>query len=72
MCLIFYFLDIIAWKLVASDNFTDFAMEYAEAGHYFYSHEIAYAGTIIIIAGTLFLLFALRHIKNVIIATNTY
>ncbi len=60
---LFYLLDIIAWKLEASENFTDFAMEYAETRHYFYSHEIVYAG-IIILTGIIFLFFALRYIKK--------
>ena len=58
-----YLLDTVVWRVDAGKNFIKFGIEYAETRHYFYSHEIVYAG-IIILAGIIFLFFALRYIKK--------
>ena len=65
-CLIsglFYLLDTIVWNLEAGENFLEYGIHYAETRHNFHTHEIVFAG-VIILTGVILLLTGLRYIKK--------
>ena len=56
-------LDTVLWKYETGENFLEYGMYYAQTRHKFYTHELVFAGLLIIL-GLILLLISLWHIKK--------